>query len=62
MYLRAHCCSNVARRAHVRLIAKLRNQSELTQMACFDGEKVEDGLDSIEGMEMCDRLASASSW
>ena len=37
-YRRAHCCSNVARRAHVRLITRLKNQSELTQTAWFGGE------------------------
>jgi len=41
MYRRAHCCSNVARKAHVRLMVKLRNHSILTQMACFCGEKVD---------------------
>jgi hypothetical protein len=37
-YRPAHCCSNVASRAHVRLMTKLRNQSELTQTADFGGE------------------------
>jgi len=41
MYRRAHCCSSVARAAHVRLMVKLRNHSELTQMAYFCGEKVD---------------------
>jgi hypothetical protein len=36
-YRRAHCCSNVASRAQVILITKLRNQSALTQMAKFGG-------------------------
>ena len=38
-YRRAHCCSNVARRAQVRLITKLKNQSALTKTAWFGGEK-----------------------
>ena len=37
-YLRAHCCSSVASRAQVILIAKLKNQSELTQTANVGGE------------------------
>ena len=37
-YRRAHCCSNVARRAQVRLITRLKNQSALTHTAEFDGE------------------------
>jgi hypothetical protein len=49
MYRRAHCCSDVARRAHVRLITKLRNQSELTQTAWLGGEKGTDGSDSAVG-------------
>jgi hypothetical protein len=38
-YRRAHCCNNVASKAHVRAMTKLRNQSELTQIADFEGEK-----------------------
>jgi hypothetical protein len=45
MYRRADCCNNVAIMAHVRLIAKLKNQSEFTQMADLDGEKSTDGVD-----------------
>ena len=30
-YFRAHCCSRFARTAHVMLMTKLKNQSELTQ-------------------------------
>ena len=38
MYRRDHCCSDVANSAHVRLITKLKNQSEFTQMAYLGGE------------------------
>src|SRR6266702_3353752 len=38
MYLCAHCCSNVASRAQVRPIIKLKNQSAFTQTAWFGGE------------------------
>ena len=38
MYLRAHCCNDVAKRAQVRLVTKLKNQSEFTQTALFGGE------------------------
>jgi hypothetical protein len=37
-YRRAHCCNNVAKSAHVRLMTKLRNHSELTQIAYLGGE------------------------
>jgi hypothetical protein len=40
MYRRPHCCSIMARVAYVRLIAKLRNQSEFTHMAYLGGENV----------------------
>jgi len=46
MYRRVHCCSNIASRAQERVITKLKNQSELTQMADFGGEKVK-GLDWV---------------
>jgi len=38
MYRCAHCCPNVATVAPERLIAKLRNQSEFTQIAYLGGE------------------------
>ena len=38
MYRRAHCCSNVASRAQVKLIAKLKNHNALTQIADNGGE------------------------
>ena len=41
MYRRAHLCINVANIAQVRLITRLKNQSEFTQMADFEGECVE---------------------
>lgn len=37
-YERAHCCDKIANRADARLMTKLRNQSELTQMADAVGE------------------------
>ena len=39
-YRRADCCNNDASMAHVILMAKLKNQSEFTQMADLDGEKL----------------------
>ena len=44
MYRRAHLCMNVANIAQVRLIDTLKNQSELTQMADFEGENVEESV------------------
>ena len=38
-YRRAHCCNNVASIAHVRLMFKLKNQSEFTQMEDIGVEK-----------------------
>lgn len=38
MYRRAHCCSDVAKRPHVRPVIKLKNQRELTQTTYPDGE------------------------
>jgi hypothetical protein len=61
MYRRAHCCNNVAKRAQVRLITRLKNQSELTQTAYFGGENGMDGSDSVVGIETKDPLASACS-
>ena len=55
MYRRAHCCSNVAKRAHVRLMTKLRNQSELTHTAEVGGENV-DGSESEGGMTIWEPL------
>jgi len=53
---------SVARSAQVRLIAKLRNQSELTQMA-YRGGLNGGGLARVEGTESWDPLAAlAISW
>ncbi len=41
MYRRVHCCNRVASKALVRLMAKLENQSEFTQMAYLGGENLE---------------------
>src|SRR6266851_599980 len=50
-YRRAHCCTDVASMAHVRLITKLKNQSEFTKIAYVGGEKVgwvtTDGRDTL---------------
>ena len=51
-YFRAHCCSRFARTAHVMLMAKLMNQSELTQIPNVDG--VNGGGE--EGREISDRF------
>ena len=50
-YRRTHCLRRVARSAQARLIVKLRNQSELTQMAYFGGENFMDGFTRVEGIE-----------
>jgi hypothetical protein len=60
MYRRAHCCNNVASRAHVRPITKLRNHSELTQTADFGGEKG-GGLAGMARIDALDRFGSARS-
>jgi hypothetical protein len=49
MYRRPHCCSIMARVAYVRLIAKLRNQSEFTHTAYLGGENV--GLAAVSRRE-----------
>jgi hypothetical protein len=61
-YRCAHCCTNVADRAQVILITKLKNQSELTHTACFGTEKSGDGGDRVEEMETLYPSLSASSW
>lgn len=38
-YRRVHWCSNVANRAEVRLMARLKNHREFTQTAYSGGEK-----------------------
>ena len=38
MYRRAHCCKDVANRAHETLMTKLKNHNEFTQMAYLGGE------------------------
>src|SRR5712671_6058259 len=60
MYRRAHWCKDVARRAQVRLIDKLRNQSEFTQIAYLGGEKG-GGLATEEGMRMGGTFRSTRS-
>ena len=40
MYRRAHLCMNVANIAQVRLITRLKSQSEFTQIADFEEETV----------------------
>ena len=58
MYRRDHCCSDVANKAHVRLMTKLRNQSEFTQTAYLGGENG-GGLAKGEGMDV--RVAFGSA-
>lgn len=59
-YLRAHCCNNVASKALVRLMAKLENQSEFTQIAYLGGEKG-GGLSTLEGSDAGNTFVSARS-
>jgi len=59
-YLRAHCCNKVASKALVRLMAKLENQSEFTQIAYLGGEKG-GGLSTLEGSDAGDPFVSARS-
>ena len=56
-YFRAHCCSKFARTAHVKLTAKLTNQSELTQIPNVGG--VNGGGD--KGKEKSDRFEPVSA-
>ena len=60
-YKRAHCCNKIANRAHVRLMTKLKNQSELTQTADAGGENG-GGSGSVVGTVICDPLELARSW
>src|SRR6266702_5915398 len=60
MYRHAHCCSNMARRLHVRLMARLKNQSVLTQTVYVCGENAS-GIDGVEGTMGLDLLGSERS-
>jgi hypothetical protein len=51
MYRRAHWCNDVAKRAHVRLISRLKNQSEFTQTEYLGGENG-GGVATNEGMDV----------
>jgi hypothetical protein len=57
MYRRDHCCRDVANSAHVRLMTKLKNQSEFTQMAYFGG--VNGGGLTTGEMDLCVAFESA---
>ena len=57
---RAHCCNKVASKALVRLMTKLKNQSEFTQTACPGGEKG-GGVTKLEGTDTRDTFGSARS-
>jgi len=57
-YRRVHCRNNIACIAQVRLINRLKTQSELTQTAYRGGEKA-GGLAKAEGVDGRDRLGSA---
>ena len=59
MYRRAHFWSNVAKSPHVRLMTKLRNQSELTHTAEVGGENGMDGLGSVGGIMTWEPFESA---
>jgi hypothetical protein len=50
VYRRDHWCNDVAKRAHVRLITRLKNHNEFTQMADLGGEN--GSGDGIGGMDM----------
>ena len=50
MYRRVHCCNRVASKALVRLMAKLENQSEFTQIAYLGGENG-GALTTVEEMD-----------
>jgi hypothetical protein len=55
MYRRVHCCNDVAKRAHVRLITKLKNQSVFTQMAYLGGVNG-GGIAITEGIDVGDTV------
>jgi hypothetical protein len=57
-YRRTHCCIDVASIAHERLITKLKNQSEFTQIAYFAGENA-GGSIMGEGLSGRDALGLA---
>ena len=52
-YRRAHRCNNDASKALVRLMTRLKNQSEFTQMAYLGGENG-GGLAIAEGKDVLD--------
>ena len=60
-YKRAHCCNKIANRAHVILMTRLKNQSELTQTADAGGENA-GGSGRVVGRMICDPLELARSW
>jgi hypothetical protein len=60
MYRRAHCCNDVAKTAQVRLITKLKNQSEFTQMVYLGGENG-GGTAGMDGMDVRGSVAFGSA-
>ncbi len=62
-YRLAHCCSNVAKSAQVRLIMRLMNQRTLTKMAEEDGANL-DGSERLRGRGRTglDELPAAVTW
>jgi len=60
MYRRDHCCSDVAKTAPVRLITRLNDQSEFTQIACLGGENG-GGMVRVEGMDVGDTVMFGSA-
>jgi hypothetical protein len=57
IYLRPHCCINMANMALIRLLTRLKNQKELTQMEYLGGENG-GGLEIGEGMGVRDAFGS----
>src|SRR5580658_1784211 len=49
-YRRAHCCNDVAHKAQLKLMTKLKNQREFTKTAYLGGEN-EGGLATGEGVD-----------
>jgi hypothetical protein len=56
--MRDHCCNDIAKSAYVRLITRLKNQSEFTQMAYLGGENgARVGMERVEGVGVGGRAA-----
>jgi hypothetical protein len=55
-----HDGNDIAKKAHVRLITRLKNQSEFTQMAALGGEN--GSGDGIGGMDVGGKVMFRSAW